>query len=103
DAQPDGRLLDLLEAQLTRHGFQVFIDRPLTIGEEWVKAIEREVRSADAVIPLLSAASIESEMLAYLVQTAHEAARQQEGKPRLLPVRVSDTALPEPLAPFLGP
>jgi DNA-binding SARP family transcriptional activator len=103
NAQPDGRLLDLLEAQLTQHGFQVFIDRHLTIGEEWVKAIEREVWSADAVVPLLSAASIDSEMLTYLVQTAHEAARQQGGKPRLLPVRVNHTALPEPLAPFLGP
>jgi DNA-binding SARP family transcriptional activator len=103
-AQPDERLLHLLETGLAQHGYQLFIDRRLTVGEEWARAIEREVRTADAVIPLLSAASIQSEMLAYEVQTAHEAARAQAGRPRLLPVRVDYTAsLPQPLAAILGP
>jgi DNA-binding SARP family transcriptional activator len=104
NAQPDERLLHLLEAGLTRQGYQLFIDRHLAVGEEWARAIEREVRSAEAVIPLLSAASVESEMLAYEVQIAHEASRRQGGKPRLLPVRVKYTAsLREPLSAILGP
>src|ERR1051326_7837329 len=43
-------------------------------------------------------------MLCYEVQTAHEAAQEQDGKPKLLPVRVNDSSpLPEPLESILGP
>lgn len=111
NVQPDEALLKLLETQLTARGFQLFVDRHLTIGLEWAWEIERQVRTADAVVPLLSAASIASEMLAYEVQIAHDAASthpsgrsRQRGKPRLLPVRVNYTgALPEPLAAVLNP
>jgi serine/threonine protein kinase len=104
NAQPDEHVLRLLEAELRAQGHQVFIDRHLTVGVEWAKEIERQVRTADAVIPLLSAASITSEMIAYEVQIAHEAAQQQEGKPRLLPVRIDyEGALPDPLSSILAP
>ena len=56
DAQPDEHVLNLLEAELRAQGHAVFIDRHLTVGVEWAKEIERQVRTADAVIPLLSAA-----------------------------------------------
>jgi DNA-binding SARP family transcriptional activator len=103
-AQPDEQVLQLLETQLTAQGYQVFVDRHLAIGVEWATEIERQVRTADAVIPLLSAASAQSEMLAYEVQIAHEAAQQNGGKPRRLPVRVRYTGpLPEPLAGMLDP
>jgi serine/threonine protein kinase len=103
-AQPDEHVLRLLEAELKAQGHEVFIDRHLTVGVEWAKEIERQVRTADAVIPLLSAASITSEMIAYEVQIAHEAAQQQEGKPRLLPVRIDyEGALPDPLSSILAP
>src|SRR5262249_41364378 len=52
-AQPDEQLLQLLETQLSRRGFQIFIDRHLAIGVEWAKAIERQIRTSDVVIPLL--------------------------------------------------
>lgn len=104
NAQPDEHVLRLLEAELRAQGHEVFIDRHLTVGVEWAKEIERQVRTADAVIPLLSAASITSEMIAYEVQIAHEAAQQQEGKPRLLPVRIDyEGALPDPLSSILAP
>jgi serine/threonine protein kinase len=104
NAQPDQHVLQLLEAELKAQGHEVFIDRHLTVGVEWAKEIERQVRTADAVIPLLSAASITSEMIAYEVQIAHEAAQQQEGKPRLLPVRIDyEGALPDPLSSILAP
>jgi class 3 adenylate cyclase len=104
NAQPDEQVLKLLEQQLKANGYEVFIDRHLTIGVEWAKEIERQVRTADAVVPLLSQASIHSEMLAYEVQIAHEASQQEPGKPRLLPVRINYTGpLPETLAVILGP
>ncbi|MDT4969664.1 MAG: hypothetical protein QOJ64_4401 [Acidobacteriota bacterium] len=104
NAQPDEHVLNLLEAELRARGHGVFIDRHLSVGVEWAKEIERQIRTADAVIPLLSAASISSEMIAYEVQIAHEAAQQQEGKPRLLPVRIDfEGALPDPLSSILAP
>lgn len=102
--QPDEQLLRTLEAHLTRCGHRVFVDRRLTIGVAWAQEIERELREADVVIPLLSAASAASEMLAYEIQTAREAAQEQGGRPKLLPVRVNFTEpLPEPLATLLDP
>jgi hypothetical protein len=101
--QPDGRLLQLLFDALQQKGHEVFIDRHLTIGVEWAREIESKIRSADAVIVLLSAASIQSEMVSYEVEIAHEAA-QQRGKPTLLPVRVAyPGALSEPLGRILDP
>ncbi len=104
NAQPDEQVLKLLERELEAHGYKVFIDRHLSIGVEWAKEIERQVRTADAVVPLLSAASAQSEMLAYEVQIAHETAQQQEGRPRILPVRINfEGALPDPLRSILAP
>jgi hypothetical protein len=102
-AQPDEEVLKFLEARLKAQGYKVFIDRHLTIGMEWATEIERQIRSADAIIPLLSAASVQSEMLAWEVNVAHDAAQQQDGKPRLLPVRLNYTEpLPEELARVLN-
>jgi class 3 adenylate cyclase len=106
-AQPDESLLQALEAGFRARGYAVFIDRHLAVGVEWAREIERQIRTADAVVPLLSAASIQSEMFAYEVELAFEAAQQQHGRPRLLPVRVDFTGalheVSESLARILGP
>jgi hypothetical protein len=103
NARPDEQVLGLLEAELRARGYGVFVDRHLTVGVEWAREIERQVRGADAVIPLLSSSSVGSEMLAHEVQIAHEAA-QQTGSPRLLPVRLDyEDPLPAPLAAALEP
>ncbi len=95
---PDERLLALLESALKKAGHSVFIDRHLKIGVEWAKQIELEIRSADAVVALLSETSIQSEMLAYEIRIAGEAA-EKSGKPRLLPVRIIYTGpLPADIA-----
>jgi DNA-binding SARP family transcriptional activator len=102
---PDEHVRQLLETQLRQRGYQVFADRNGATGVEWAREIERQVQAADIVIPLLSAESMRSETLAGQVQIADEAARQQEGRPRLLPVRVATTGpLPHgPLAAILDP
>ena len=103
-SQPDEQIIGLLESELTAAGHSVFIDRHLTMGVEWAREIEERISSADAVIPLLSADSIYSEMLGFEIENAHEAAQLNGGKPRLLPVRVNYTGpLPEPLASILDP
>jgi len=99
-AEPDGRLLGVLESALQAAGHRVFIDRHLNPGVEWAREIESEIRAADAVIVLLSRASVNSEMMAYEVEIAATVAREHAGKPRLLPVRLAFT---EPLPPELAP
>jgi hypothetical protein len=104
ESQPDTGLVEFLEKQLNDNGCSVFIDRHLTLGMDWAREIESRLRSADVVIPLLSGDSIYSEMLGFEIETAHEAAQTQHGKPRLLPVRVNYTGpLPEPLSSILDP
>jgi hypothetical protein len=102
NAQPDEHVLGFLEKELSGRGARVFVDRHLAVGVEWAKELERRVREADAVIPLLSAAAAESEMLAYELQIAHDEAEKRRGKPRILPVRVRhDGTLPRELADIL--
>ncbi len=97
----DEQVLRLLEEELRRSGYPVFVDRHLQVGMEWAREIERRVSNAYAVVVLLSALSINSEMLVHEVQIAHETA-QKTGKPRILPVRVNfDGALPSPLGAIL--
>ncbi len=103
NAQPDEQLLTYLEGALSSKGHQVIIDRHLTIGLEWPREIERLVRQADVVIPLLSAQSVQSEMLVWEVQTAHDEAQKRGGRPRLLPVRLGyEGPLPAELANILN-
>ncbi len=103
DAQPDEELLKMIEQFLVTHGHDVFVDRNLVVGMQWAAEIDRQIRSSDAVIPLLSQASVQSEMVSYEIQSANEEA-QHRGKPQLLPIRVNFTGpLPETLAPILDP
>jgi len=99
NAHPDEELLGIAEKGLRARGYQVFIDRHLVVGMEWAREIEQRISRAEAVVVLLSAASVQSEMLAYEIQIAREAAQRREGKPLILPVRVKfDDPLPESLA-----
>jgi nucleotide-binding universal stress UspA family protein len=104
NAQPDDHVLATLEEGLKAAGHDVFVDRHLRVGVEWAREIERQVREADAVIPLISGASIHSEMLNMELQTAAEAAQRQFGKPRIFPVRVNfeKGQLEEPMLSILG-
>jgi serine/threonine protein kinase/class 3 adenylate cyclase len=97
----DEQVLRLLEEELRRSGYPVFVDRHLQVGMEWAREIERRVTNAHAVVVLLSAVSINSEMLVHEVQIAHESA-QKTGKPRILPIRINfDGPLPSPLGAIL--
>src|SRR5262249_10160129 len=97
-AQPDEQLLQALEARLTAIGHDVFIDRHLKIGVEWAQAIEGRIRSADAVIALLSDSAAGSEMLEYELETATDEHRKR-GKPQILPVRIGSD---QPLSGLAG-
>lgn len=100
----DEHVLELLDRELKKQGYQVWLDRHLNLGVEWAKEIEQKIRTAHAAIVLLSEHSARSEMIGFEIENAHEAAQQQQGRPRLLPVRVNFRGpLPEPLAGILDP
>ncbi|MGF1574974.1 MAG: TIR domain-containing protein, partial [Cyanophyceae cyanobacterium] len=94
--------LDIYKALSTQH--QVFIDQAMAIGTPWVEAIKREISQADVLIVLLSATSLQSEMVQQEIELAHEAAAQRGGFPRIFPVRLAHTApFPYPLNQYLDP
>jgi len=100
----DRRLLHLLHSRLLARGVDVFFDKRLTVGVQWAREIENQIRAADAVVILLSPSSVQSEMLAYEVEMADHAAQQQDGRPLRLPVRVQfPDPWPQALQPFLDP
>lgn len=86
-SSPDDQVLEVLERRLPEQGFSVFIDRHLTVGVKWAQEIEQEIRSADAVIILLSDRASASEMVLFELQTAIDQ-MEGTGKPILLPVRL---------------
>ncbi len=103
NVERDAALLVEIERAFVAHGHDVFVDRDLVVGMEWASEIERRLRSADAIVPLLSAESIGSEMLAHELRVAFDA-WQEAGRPRLLPVRVDyEGPLPDEIAPILDP
>lgn len=102
--EPDTSLAQLLEAEFTQAGHRVFVDREASVDLEWAHEIERQIHEADVIIPLLSSASVASEMLAYEVELAWRARGDRIEGPRLLPVRVAFAGeLPSELARIIDP
>jgi CheY-like chemotaxis protein len=83
----DERVALDLYRHLSGLGHRVFIDQTMKIGTDWAALIAEEVRSADYLVPLLSASSVNSEMLIFEIEMAHRQYKEQ-GRPVLLPVRL---------------
>ena len=77
-----------MERVLNEANLPVFIDRHVTLGWRWADAISRRIEKAIAVIPLLSAHSMCSDMMADELRLARKTAQSNGGRPRILPVRV---------------
>ncbi len=101
-AHPDEEIVNFLTAELVSNGHRVFIDKDITAGVDWAKEIEKQIRSADAIICILSESSMHSEMLAYELQIAHEESQKNNGPPYFIPVRVKyEGALPPLISCYL--
>ena len=68
---------------------EVFIDRMLKVGSRWAERIEAEIHRSDFLICFLSEASVHSEMCIAEISTAHHVAKEQGGRPMILPVRLA--------------
>lgn len=60
-----------LKAALEAAGHHIYIDQTLSVGVEWAQEINRQIAASDFMIVLLSADSVQSEMVAAEVEYAH--------------------------------
>ncbi|MDP9121697.1 MAG: toll/interleukin-1 receptor domain-containing protein, partial [Acidobacteriota bacterium] len=98
---PDEALAGELEAFLSREGLEVFLDRRMLVGTDWVAEIDRRLRAATDFVVLLSADSILSDMLRQEVKLAHQLSR--DGGLKILPIRIGfDGGLPYDLGAYLN-
>ena len=76
-APVDEQVLRILETELATRGYSVFVDHFRHSGVEWAHEVERQICSADIVIPLLSPDSMQSDLVGFEIETAHDAAHRQ--------------------------
>lgn len=100
----ESKLARNLEQHLIKKGHSVFLDRNPETSMEWATKIAEQIRSANVVIPFLSEEAIENEMLVFQVETAHDTAQSNEGRPILIPIRINwNGDLPQPIGGILDP
>lgn len=88
DVSPDEPVArQIVEALSPTH--RVFIDQMMLVGTAWADRIRAEIQQSDALIVLLSAQSVHSEMVLSEIAMAHDFARTQAGQPMILPVRLA--------------
>jgi hypothetical protein len=99
---PDEPLALALQEHLSEQ-HMVFLDQTMPVGTPWAQRIDEELRRADVLLLLLSAASVGIEMVVGEVETAKRWQKQQ-GRPRILPVRLGYRAeLPNTISAYLNP
>ncbi|QUY43881.1 AAA-like domain-containing protein [Acaryochloris marina] len=88
DVEPDEPVaLALYQALKIQH--DVFIDQKrMGVGTHWAERIEKELRRTDFLIVFLSTSSVQSEMVKGELEMAHHLAKEQQGRPVILPVRI---------------
>ncbi|OUL19915.1 AAA-like domain-containing protein [Nostoc sp. 106C] len=85
---PDEQVASQVHQALAQH-HTVFIDQIITVGTRWAERIEAELHQADFLIVFLSEHSVHSEMVEAEIATANRLAKEQSGKPIILPVRLA--------------
>ncbi|MDZ7960449.1 MAG: AAA-like domain-containing protein [Aulosira sp. DedQUE10] len=85
---PDEQVASQVHQALAQY-HTVFIDQIITVGTRWAERIEAELCQADFLIVFLSEHSIHSEMVEAEIATASRFAKEQGGKPMILPVRLA--------------
>jgi len=103
NSDPDEKIaLRIHEALSVRH--DVFIDQSMLVGTRWAEQIETELRRSDFLITFLSSHSVLSEMVQGEIETAHRLAKEQSGRPAILPVRLAyREPFNYPLSAYLNP
>jgi hypothetical protein len=102
-SQPDRYLARFLETQLVAHGYSLLDEDGREAGPGWAEALKNRIQGADAVVALLSATSVESELVIFKLQLAGEA-RAHDCGPAVLPVCMGEPEpFPASVAGVVGP
>ncbi len=103
NSAPDEPVAKKLAAFLENQSFNVFIDQKLPVGERWAEEIETELSQSDFLVVLLSANSVNSQMVKGEITTAQRL-YEEKGKPKILPIRLKYTEpFSYPLSAILDP
>ncbi|MCX6582402.1 MAG: AAA-like domain-containing protein [Candidatus Aminicenantes bacterium] len=86
--KPDEDLAHFLEKFLNQNGHKVFVDTQILVGTKWAKEIEKQIKSSDSFIILLSKDSIRSDMVRQEVVLAHTLSQERGEQFIILPIRV---------------
>jgi serine/threonine protein kinase len=101
--RPDDQLANYLHSSLTEYGHEVFIDRTMRTGDDWLKEIDQRIKNSDFLVVLLSKDSADSEMVQAEVRRGYEYRKLQK-RPLTLPVRVAyEGLMPYSIDAFLDP
>lgn len=99
----DERVAEELFNAISRQHY-AFIDKTMLVGTDWAVCIESKIRESDFLITLLSAQSVNSEMVKGEIEKAHVFGKESGGRPAILPVRLAyHEAFPYSLSPYLNP
>ena len=79
--------LQVFKALAENH--EVFIDQMMPVGTEWAERIEAEISDSDYLITFLSPSAAGSEMVLGEIEIAHRLAKEKNGFPKILPVRLA--------------
>jgi len=90
EAEPDP-VADILKDALDRDGHEISRDGKEVRGVAWAKSIESRIRSADAVVAIVSGQSAESELLQYQLEIAVDE-RRKRGRPHIVPVWLNEAS-----------
>jgi hypothetical protein len=86
---PDKSLAEDFYKALEAAGHQPFMAaKSIRLGENWPQRVDQELEQADYFLLLLSEKSVASEMVTEEVRRARELRTRNNGKPRILPIRV---------------
>lgn len=83
---PDQDLVSQLAGCLEANGVTVFLDTKIRIGEDWVEQIDRQLRNSQYFVVVLSAASVESDMVRREIALAYRLRKARQLT--ILPVRM---------------
>lgn len=98
--QPDQELAAKLSNFLETNGFDVFVDSKIRLGQNWVEQIDLQLRNSSHFVPLLSAASVKSDMVRREIAIAYKL--MQANKITILPVRLGlQDELPYDISSYL--
>lgn len=101
---PDEPIALSVFKELSQQNHRVFIDQEsIEGGADWANRIAKEICEADFVLAFISSASVPSEMFEDEVELAHLYARENNGSPAIIPIRLKySERLHYPLSSYLN-